>query len=87
MVNIDAGEQHEIQEQRHQQEEEGQQQLPYQLTHYYNNALAVFEREFNEWRQHEYNHPRLLFEVEQQEAYQRALTLLPALHQPQEEHQ
>jgi hypothetical protein len=50
-------------------------------------SLAAFERELNKWMQHEFNQCRLLFEEQQQEAYQCALTFLPALHQPQEEHQ
>ncbi len=63
-----AGEQQEPPEQKHQQQEEGQHELPYQLTHCYNNAFSVFEREFDEWMQHEYNHHHLLFEEQQQEA-------------------
>jgi hypothetical protein len=70
-VEVDAGEQ---------QEEEAQQRQTYPCTHYYNNILAAFERELNKWMQHEFNHCRLLFEEQQQEAYQCALTFLPALH-------
>jgi hypothetical protein len=77
----------ELLEHDQEQDEEEEHRLPHQLTHYYNNALATFEREFEEWMQHEYHHHCSLFEEQQLEAYQCTLTFLPAMCQPQEEHQ